>query len=228
MERRRLLDINGIPFWEDCVFYAPLVQGDTTDHISGTNITVNNNYASLTYDSIEAAYLFNATTAGYYSKFYWDNLNLGIIHEDRTDNVYTVLCEMKIVSATQKAQLRALPIAGILNGRSNYVFGFFSDLRTFYGVTSTTGNIPDGGVWRKYAIVKNFGLTDSCTYYVDLTAGSVNTGYCEKSSSLTFQDANRRVTVMSDYNNNNQIGKVYLRNIVIYNRALTAAEIAQL
>lgn len=50
------------PFYENLVFWAPLTEGDLTDHISGASLVANQN-ASITWDSAEGAYKFDLPTS---------------------------------------------------------------------------------------------------------------------------------------------------------------------
>ena len=73
MERRRLLDNPQLD--PSIVFYAPLGQGDTTDHISGNDVTVDS-MASLSWSSGESSWLFDGAYYGYYSKSLFECLRM--------------------------------------------------------------------------------------------------------------------------------------------------------
>ena len=84
-----------IPFAEDCIFYAPLTQGDLTDHISSNTLTVLSP-ATCTWDSSKNMYYFNAyNMGGWNTKFRWSGLDLGIVSDpNNVSNLhYTVYWE---------------------------------------------------------------------------------------------------------------------------------------
>ena len=53
-----------IPFEEDLIFYAPLTQGDLTDHVSGTTGQLLTD-TTMTWDANKGMYLFHTSNPGY-------------------------------------------------------------------------------------------------------------------------------------------------------------------
>lgn len=50
----------GVPFAEDLIFWAPLTEGDLTDHISGVTGEIQNG-TTVTWDSSKGMYLIDTT-----------------------------------------------------------------------------------------------------------------------------------------------------------------------
>ncbi len=219
MERRRLLDINGIPFADDLIFYAPLTQGDTTDHISGQDIHVRH-AGTLTWDNTEGAYKFDGSAAEFYSQFYWSNLSLGIDVTSANTVEYTMFAKVKIVSAnTDIYYCRFLPSAGRTDGSGRHVGSPLYQGSTFYFSSYSTG------IWYEFtSSIKN---NSSNNYINKSIVRTTNAGY--QVSGLPASDMNKYVSIFPCYNvSGANSGVVYVRDVRFYNRALTAAEIAQL
>lgn len=80
----------------DLIFYAPLTNGDLTDHVSGVSATFGSDpNGSVTWDSNVGAYHFYKMGTG--QSCYWDGLNLGL---DLTNNKVndTITVEFDIYS----------------------------------------------------------------------------------------------------------------------------------
>lgn len=218
MERRRLLDINGIPFAEDLIFYAPLTQGDTTDHISGQDIHIRH-AGALTWDNAEGAYKFSGSYAEFYSQFYWSNLSLGLNVSSANTVEYTMYSKIKIVSAVDITYSRFFPSVGRTDGSGRYVGSPLFQCTSFYFTSYTSSH------WYEFvgSIANNVGNN-----YVDkILARTTTSGYGV--SGLPASDMNKYVSIFPIYNiNGAHSGVAYVRDVRFYNRALTAAEIAQL
>ena len=80
MRREHTISSESLP--EGCVFYAPLSQGDLTDHISGVTASFGSTpNGEVTWDSTIGAYHFYKMGIG--QSCYWNNLDLGL---DFTNN----------------------------------------------------------------------------------------------------------------------------------------------
>ena len=73
MRREHVLDnISNIPFAEDLVFYAPLTEGDLTDHVNNLQGKVKTT-ASITWDSSVGMYLIDSPQKNYLNGgIYWE------------------------------------------------------------------------------------------------------------------------------------------------------------
>lgn len=219
MERRRLLDINGIPFADDLIFYAPLTQGDTTDHISGQDIHIRH-AGALTWDNAEGAYKFNGSYAEFYSQFYWSNLSLGIDVTSANTVEYTMFAKVKIVSAnTDIYYCRFLPSAGRTDGSGRYTGSPLYQGSSFYFSSYISSH------WYEFA---GSNANNVANNYIDKTLARTTTiGY--QVSGLPASDINKYVSIFPTYNvSGANSGVAYVKDVRFYNRALTAAEIAQL
>ena len=79
-----------IPFSENCIFYAPLTQGDLTDHISGQSLIYNSN--KVTWDSTKGMYRFGAVKKANDMYFPVD------ISNSIPNNQYTILLDAQPIS----------------------------------------------------------------------------------------------------------------------------------
>lgn len=76
-----------------CVFYAPLIEGDTRDYISGQDITI---IRSVTWNLSENAYYFQFTSTSQYGSIAeWNGLNMPLTINNLA---YGYMCEIKITN----------------------------------------------------------------------------------------------------------------------------------
>ena len=225
MERRRLLNINGIPFWEDCVFYAPLNQGDLADMISGNSCQKASfaTLASIVYDSNVGAYLF---TSGNYSSqykdiFYWGNLNLGIFSNNMnlSDVAYTMVSKVRVATANAIGTSRHIPGLWLAGGYNYYIYSPNVAAGAYFNDDTIDNQ------WHEYIVRVGGGTTETIkdktlqrTYAFSIVKNNYN-----------YSESNKWVAVYINYaSTNQQMGSAYIKDIRVYNRALTDAEIAQL
>lgn len=225
MERRRLLD-NGqpIPYWENCVFYAPLTQGDLSDWISGSVCQKypTASFAYMTFDSNIGAYLFYGTISsnGYTADvFSWSGLNMGLFSDNMTlsDVELTLHFWCRVYHANDYTAGRGLPSITHVVDVTHYIY------------------CPNTAAMARY------GLSNDNTFHqcvAKVSGGNVMTykdGVLQQTYSFsvvkngfTNEEANKHVTIDPIFGGRQQSGSSYIKDIRIYNRALTAAEIAQL
>lgn len=217
MERRRLLDNPQLD--PSIVFYAPLGQGDTTDHISGNDVTVDS-YGALSWNNSESAWYFNGSYYGYYSKslFAWKNLDMGIFSSSTTaaNVVFTISAKIKVQSANDIGTSRFIPSFSYVQDGSHYLYAFAS--------RGAFWNASIDGQWHEYTLRVSNGSAEC------MLDGVLKNTYSMSMSQSGFvvADTDNYLAVYSLFNANKFGGSAYIKNVIVYNRALTDAEIAQL
>lgn len=193
-----------VPFAENLVFYAPLTEGDLTEHISGQEMTITGD-GGIDYDIAEDAYLITLPAATTPSKAVLTvgNLSLGLDNQLTTVYSYRELgssnfrpAYFSIENITQDKYPYALPfVFGGARGSAN-------QWKTFVQVWTNPfmRTYKNGSVYNEQNISTT--ITDSCNSGISI---------------------GRVASVIGSHQ-----GSYYLRDLRIYNRALTAEEIAQL
>lgn len=215
MERRRILDIAQLD--PRLVFYAPLPQGDTTDHVSGNNVTINA-AASLSWSSGDSAYLFNGSP-GYNLRstmFYWP-VSLGLFNSSTTaaNACYTITSKVKIKTANDLSLIRCYPIVGYYADASTYIFVFASRGAFF--------NAAIDNQWHTCTLRVSNGRSEC---FVD-GVYAYNYATSISASNMSVTDANNYVSVFCIAATAMQ-GSACIKDIRVYNVALTNTEIASL
>lgn len=202
-----------VPFAEDCIFYAPLTEGDLTDHISGASPITQSNTLFQWDSNMQMYYLeSNPGTTGYYvSPLYYD-VNLPI----RDFGNLTIVIDVINVEMGNQYCAHVLTPSWSDIGK-NYVCAFMRQ----YGYGS-----PDN-VLHRYVASSNFtSSSGSISFYKDgVLSHSVNKAEWVGSTSKPTYDKNSVAICMA---NDTSTFKVYAKNCRIYNRSMTAAEVAQL
>lgn len=225
MERRRLLDIDSIPFKDNLVFYAPLNDGNLADMISGNSCQKASfaTLASIAYDSNVGAYLF---TSGNYSSrykdiFYWENLNLGLFSNNMnlSDVAYTMVSKIRVVTANAIGTSRHIPGLFHAGGYNYYIYSPNVAAGAYFNDDTIDNQ------WHEYIVRVGNGTTETIkdktlqrTYAFSVTKSNYN-----------YSESNKWVAVYVNYaSNNQQMGSAYIKDVRLYNRALTMDEIRSL
>lgn len=216
---KREHNINEIPFYENLIFYAPLSEGDLKDHVSG-NSFVPKTGASVTYDSTKDMYLFNKQNA---SCIVCNGLNLNIDFSQQSfsNARFTIFFECqfsRIYIGTGNASMVSLG-TDYAERLPNTSYSNFTNTRRL-----SSYNLAFDEQY-KIAIVMDRG---ACKLYVNGTLTDYpDAGPYDWYDSYDFRKANNGVFVNGGNWSGND-GGGYYKDIRIYNRALTAEEVAQL
>ena len=223
MERRRLLDKELV---KDAVFYAPLIQGDTTDHVSGNSVTIDSR-ASLSWSSSENAYLFTTPSTGYvrYDGFVWQNLNLGIFRSPYNSIEFTLNFYVKIntiyYTGGKRAYYRGFPQMAHVTS-NGYAYGCMLEWDDWVNYPYDITNL-----WYQYTVTCS---NNVITTYIDgITADTKSLSI--NLSGYTINDCNKRVVIFPIYHTSSSYphsGSSYIREVSIFNRVLTLNEIQSL
>lgn len=209
---------SSIPFAEDLVFYAPLTQGDLTDHISGVTGTSGSG-VSIVWDSSKEMYLLSVNSTYYNGALVWRGLTL----YDTNDIVYE-----KGITITALIQFSAQ------TGNNYSAFYACDDLSTTY---YTGSERPDS--FNVYTCKARYGSNDISSsvhrltttwnkangikWYIDNTVAGSNSNWSNK----TTQRHPDSFSLCQLHSNNTRL-VLYISDVRIYNRILSASEVAQL
>lgn len=202
-----------VPFAEDLLFYAPLANGDLKDYVSGVSPTLQND-TNISWDTSKNMYLLesNPGTTGYYvSPLYYD-VDLPI---SDFGNLTIVIDVINVQMGNQYCAHVLTPSWSDIG--KNYVCAFMRQ----YGYGS-----PDNALHR-YVASSNFtSSSGSISFYKDgVFSHSTNKAEWVGSTSKPLYDKNSVAICMA---NDTSTFKIYAKNCRIYNRSMTAAEVAQL
>ena len=214
---RRNHSIDNIPFAENLVFYAPLTEGDLTDHVSRTSM-VDGNRGTYIWDSEKKMYLFSFTNSSSGTVGYWDvNLRMSTIETQS----YTLFCKI---------------ICDDVSSGRPYVFGLGNfDMSNSYKPSVCAGHYYGRNSNQKiesisYIAAVRDGLQGKLYYYP-----CVNNQWDESSTGTHMSNP-------ENWNNINLCGsrvcvcirrdnfapKFWIKDARVYNRALSAQDLAQL
>ncbi|MCR4964872.1 MAG: LamG domain-containing protein [Bacteroidales bacterium] len=189
------------PFSENLVFWAPLTQGDLTDHVSGVTLSVP--YGSVTWDAGSQGYkIYGPNSAKKYVGA-WMNLSLGF---DITNLGYTLSFELYSWSAVWI-------IPACLGGRT-----FAQNVNI--GATNNT--------WQRITNVLEPYDGVNVHYSHQYLNGVDKFPYSRGTSPVAGNSSTNLQVELNTRGDNNLNYTYVMRNITIYNRALSASEVAQL
>lgn len=206
----KLIKREDIPFAENLVFWAPLTEGDLTDHISNiTPIT----QGSATWDANKEMYLLDSTqnnrwkAALQYTKSGGFDINC-------TDG-HTMCATMELVSSTWN--YNAFFSCSSVYVRNN---NWSSTKQCFAYVNEVVSGVTADGTEHLVCFTAKVG---EWKFYVDGSLVSTGTGY------TAAQQVNppTQVDVCASNTNSNRIVE-WVKDVRVYNRILTASEVAQL
>lgn len=191
------------PFGENLVFWAPLTEGDLTDHISSVSGSTLGN-ASISWNPTESAYLMTTNQGA--------SLNYQINTYSIIPESYTVVADVKVAQSTTTFYMispgtysnNCYPTIGTHN------FGIASDLNNWHRCVSVQNKVQ----------LKRFCYLDSNLH---VTYDVVSSNLIWPSNWAGYLSTNLSLGAYYYYN-----GKAYLKNVRIYNRTFTASEVVQL
>ena len=211
--RRRLMMANKKTLPQGCIFYAPLSQYDLTDSVSGANLISTGKF-SMQWDAVENMWFIEAINdvAGSCG-FYWDVDFTNDFNFTMSDE-YTIIASVKVPN-TQSGRPY---IAGLGNfdSSSSYKPCISSSFGTNGKVAFIKKNIsPTQNLLTFYYS----GATETQgTNHLSNTANWNNTNLCAKRVCIGV------VRETGYYN----VNKLYIKDVYVFNRALTTNEIAAL
>lgn len=210
VDELRLLQYEDEPvFYENLVFYAPLLKNDLTDHISGT-VPTSDNSCGYEWDSTKGMYLLKAqgSSSSTYAALKYINLSLfsnGTPHtlvidvdENHSDFTSTYTNRYNIMMTT--------PIRPVTSNFSAYSYIRHYSYDTTYS--------PIKGLHRYVMVWQN----NNEMWYKD----GVYFGNGSRDP-LNFNSV-----AICQLNTNNSRNSIWAKNARIYNRALSAVEVKQL
>lgn len=203
MRREHVLDnISNIPFAEDLVFYAPLTEGDLTDHVNNLQGKVRTT-AFITWDSSVGMYLIDSPQKNY--------LNGGIYWElpQPMMKPWTIYCRCNFITSSGN---NYSGIAGLINtttGSDYFLTGY----------RATLSSNPTPFEADLCMVVKTVDNNPSIFFYRD--------GVLKKTEHWTSTVGWNQVIVGTGSNGSTNT-KMYVKDVRIYNRVLSVSEVAQL
>ena len=190
----------GIPFAEDLIFYAPLTEGDLTDHISG--VTGTNNGGNITWNSTKQMYFIQSAATGGASF----PGGLKFVGTENINGPFTMYAQVETTYAGYNGSAYGCYVT-VLNS-SKYVY-----LAT-YEVNGLNNDLTVG----KVAYSFDFNTNPNSKLYLNGTLTySKNSG---ATNSAIFNEVH-----VGGLGNNNYSLDFYVKDVRIYKRALSASEI---
>lgn len=206
-----------VPFAENLVFYAPLTEGDLTDHISGNTLNYNASLNPVFWDNEKKMYRFSKVAKPY--EMYY-NVNLDGIVGD-----YTIVCEY-LPERTHTYNYPTVLILGSYASSDVWRPGMYSlrndlsgeralqRMRIWpYSIETQTANM--------YMINGEGNVEYLCQY------GVPSDTICAPHNWDNSNMCRTRVSINPKRDNNDTYA-VWIKDIRIYNRFFTQEEIAQL
>lgn len=196
-----------------CTVYAPLTEGNLA--IGGVQPTITGN-GEVTWDASAEAYKFSMVNAASSTcVLYWD-IDLGL--ESNAMQEVTIFCKAFVAGATNGFPY--LVVLGDANETSSY--------RPH--INASNAFISQYSAWQNCAWVRR--NTNVLTYYTSGRTDSVNASHVSNPANWNGSNkCNSRLCIFWRRNNegiNNPSLYAYIKDIMIFNRALTAQEIAAL
>mgnify|MGYP003408262231 FL=1 len=203
-----------VPFAENLVFYAPLTEGDLTDHITGNTL----NYTQgLQWDSAMGMYKFDKVDKAY--EMYYD-VNLVDIVGD-----YTLVCEYK-PSSISRYNYPVVLILGSYAESDEWRPGIASNSSDTSGERAEQRlRISTYSIETKTALVYMINGQGDVEFLCDY--GNQTNTICIPDNWNSSNKCRTRLSVCPKRDHNDTMA-VWIKDIRIYNRFFTPEEIAQL
>lgn len=205
------------PFVENLVFWAPMTENDVTDHISGTSPTSDTG-CSYTWDANKGMYLCETTgsSSSLNAAMIWTGLNLNIAPADSQQYTITGVFEWVLGGGSYNGKYFCYMACNNYHNQSPTTIRYSNGDVEDEGISPTTV-----GIHRLTIIADNSNGLKKMIRYEDtrLTTNKSNWG--------GFRTAPTSVAV-GQFLNGVTSGKIYAKDIRVYNRALSASEVAQL
>lgn len=209
-------EYSSIPFESELIFYAPLNEGDLTDHISEASLT---NYGSnVTWDSTMGMYKFAAVTKA--NEMYFPvNLSTKI-----TNNTYTILAEIQNPSYSTYNY----PAPIVIGGYSDSASGTDGSWRPSLSNWSKITNQGLSRNSRMYFVYITNGTTQYCKVIYNNTVYTIVSESTSASAKLSNWNALMKSRVaMNPSRRDDYIYNSYIKDARIYNFALTDAQLLE-
>lgn len=203
----------GIPFAANLIFYAPLTENDLTDHVSGEALHTKS--TSVTWNSQYGMYNIQKSGTG---GAYFQNLNLGLpfTSSDFSQVSCTCIFDFILTNSSDAKYANLVGLAkGYYNSTANHRFPLF--FMKFVSPAITV-NVKYQMAW-----TLNNGVFK---FYIDGNEINLNSPY-SAADSFDYNECNTYVSLATGNWSGNNGGGCF-GNIRIYDRALTASEVAQL
>lgn len=202
----------GIPFEENLIFYAPLTENDLTDHISGE--TLRTLSTTFVWNSTHEMYEFNKSYTG--GAFFQDiDLSLPFTSNDFSDVECTCVFDFVLTNSADRKYANLVGLAkGFYTSSASHRFPY---IWVQHIGTTISANTKYRIAW----VLKN----STFSYYVN--GQSVLFNYTNKHDNFDYTECNNYVSFCTGNWSGNDGGGCF-GNIRIYDRALTAQEVAQL
>lgn len=221
------------PFAEDLVFWAPLTEGDLTDHISGETGTTSPG-ASVQWDDSKGMYLMSVSTTDSYGrghdcvalKFSGNALLSNLAGHYRDCSVFLKVIEVSFTGvnttsfasnktryfscSSMKDVWETSPRANIYVDGSAIHYGQIIDPGSLVKICYTASSSGNGKVYVN-SYVRDTGVSDSL-------ANPLSLGIMDKNGHAT--------STSSPYNT--IYCSAYIKDVRFYKRCLSASEVAQL
>ncbi len=206
------------PFYENLVFWAPLTEGDLTDHISGVELK-HTDESYVKWDSLMNAYQFfkkrKPDYNGWDTSILFDAVNFpkGLKKEDTQGYTITALCKRSYIQN--------------YNYPPYVVLGLYTNNDTWRPSIAFTSNEQSSTKeqWGRRTLVYGDGIAKRFFNgeFVMQDIGGSLTNYISQNT-----DVGNYIGVNLDRDGKDMNQKPWIADIRIYNRALTAQEVAQL
>jgi hypothetical protein len=207
----------GVPFSGNLIFHAPLTQGDWTDHISGVTPVLGT--GSCTWDSTYNAYRFTCIESLTAQKCLIYDIPAGIDFKQSENYNFSIYAKIRVVSQAATTDYFTL---GVANS--------YSDPDVFTLGETHRFNAPSlSGAFYDLCMTRD---TRDVVFYVNKSVS--RTSYWEANGN--FSTFNVAKAVANETNKRCCIGTVlynytfdtYIKDVRIYDRVLSASEVAQL
>jgi len=211
MPKREHINLESLP--GGCIFYAPLTQNDLTEHVSGANLIMSNGI--MTWDGQQDSYAFklnvssNGVCVAYWNADFSDKINLNVSQE------YTIFA--KCMADGSSLNFPFLVGLGNYNQNNSYK----------PHINVNTSNCIN--MWKNTAFIR---YSNNSLYYIDRNTYEYNNS-SHMSNPANWNNSNlcaKRVCLLFrrfSEDTSNTITS-YIKDVMIFNRALTAAEVAEL
>ena len=218
MKREHIFDKGDLPpFYEDLVFYAPLTEGDLSDHISGNTMSVLSP-GGVAWDGNMGMYLFNgaAPARTFKTLFSWNGLDLDL-QTTVTASVLHHTIHHKLTFVSSGIYHRAYPTFSYVRGTNQYAY------ICLYAKSYYNYNFIDNEL---YSITEVIDGSTTNLYVNGIRTASVSTilngnmSYSQLGTTFNIYPLHQGDTA--------QGGISYNRDIRVYNRVMSDSEVAQL
>ena len=212
-------EYQSIPFAENLVFYAPLTEGDLTDHISG-KLPSTDSGCSVTWNSTYNMYQLYCSSGNYMAALRWVGLSLYEAGHNISTDGLTVTARMKFVSQSGNNYSAFYACDSLKD-----TFGQYNNNRAYlYVCNARFGTSGVGSDINRITTTLTRGGSQNLKFYKNSTLA--------KSMSWATSDisATRAPDTLSlcEMHTNNTNMTILISDVRVYNRVLSASEVAQL